>query len=137
MNFRYKLEQFFYGRYITYGIDFLSKVLAVLCIIFAVINIFLSSIIIYLMQTFLLIYMFYRLLSRNIYKRQKENRFFLQYKDKITDFISLQKRKNSDRQTHVYKKCPHCSVVLRLPKKPGKHTVKCPRCKNDFTVKVR
>ena len=33
-------------------------------------------------------------------------------------------------------KCEHCRAVLRLPKKPGKHTVRCPQCNKTFSVKI-
>ena len=38
---------------------------------------------------------------------------------------------------HVYKKCPSCKAVLRLPKRPGVHKTVCPRCGREFTVRVR
>jgi hypothetical protein len=31
--------------------------------------------------------------------------------------------------------CPHCKANLRLPRKKGKHSVVCPRCKERFEVK--
>ena len=40
------------------------------------------------------------------------------------------------RKTHVFKKCPGCKAVLRLPRKKGKHTVNCPHCHKNFTVHV-
>jgi uncharacterized C2H2 Zn-finger protein len=130
MNFRYKLAQLLRGRYLSYGVDLYSKILAIICIILSVINLFLGSIIIYLVQTTLFIWLAYRLFSRNISARQKENQ-------KILNFLTLKKRIHNDRNTHIYKKCPHCGVTLRLPRRPGEHNVNCPRCKNDFKVKVR
>ena len=35
----------------------------------------------------------------------------------------------------LYKRCPKCHQVLKLPLKKGTHTVKCPECGNSFTVK--
>ena len=37
---------------------------------------------------------------------------------------------------HCFRICPECMVNLRLPKKKGKHTVVCPRCKHRFEVKI-
>ena len=137
MNFRYKLQQMLYGRYIFYGIDLLTKILAFFCIGLSIINLFIYSILIYLIQTVLFVWMFYRLFSKNIPARQNENKKIMNFANKIKGKLSLTKRKHNDRQTHIYKKCPHCSVMLRLPKKPGEHNVNCPRCKNNFKVKVR
>lgn len=137
MNFRYKIAQFLYSRYIYYGIDLLTKILAVVCIILSVINLLLGSFIVYIVETALFLWMFIRLFSRNITARQKENQITLNYINKIKGKFALKTRMRNDRQTHIYKKCPHCSVMLRLPRRPGEHTVNCPRCKNNFKVKVR
>ncbi|MBO5873338.1 MAG: hypothetical protein J6Q56_03945 [Clostridia bacterium] len=137
MNLRYRISQFMYGRYASYGIDLLTKVLAVFCIILSVLNLFVGSFLIYITETALFFYMFYRLFSRNIYKRQDENRNFTGIFGKIKDSFNFHRRRHSERHTHIYKKCPHCSVMLRLPRRSGEHTVCCPRCKNNFKVKVR
>lgn len=137
MNFQYKLSQFLYGRYVAYGIDLLTKVLAIICIILSVINLFVSSLFIYIFETALFIWMFYRLFSKNIQKRQAENRRLTNFINRIKGHLTLGRRMHKERETHIYKKCPHCSVMLRLPRKQGEHNVNCPRCKNNFKVKVR
>ena len=137
MNFRYKIQQFMYGRYVSYGIDTLTKTLAIVCISLSVINLIVASYIIHLIETALFIWMFYRLLSKNIVRRQEENQKVLSIINKVKGRFALNKRMKNERDTHIYKKCPHCSVMLRLPKRSGEHKVNCPRCKNDFKVKVR
>ena len=79
-------------------------------------------------STSLLVWIFFRMFSRNLGKRRREN-------EKFCGFFKLLKNKFRDRKTHVYRKCPNCRAVLRLPKSKGKHTVVCPRCKNRFSVK--
>lgn len=37
---------------------------------------------------------------------------------------------------HCFRICPECMANIRLPKKKGKHTVVCPRCKCRFEVKI-
>lgn len=37
---------------------------------------------------------------------------------------------------HCFRICPECQANIRLPKKKGKHTVVCPRCKCRFEVKI-
>ena len=127
-----------YGRY---GADTLSKVILwtytgilvaylILRLIFQ--GNLLASIIIsvsyFLISGALIYWMVFRMLSRNIYKRRREN-------EKFCGFFKLMKNKWKDRKTHVYRKCPKCKAVLRLPKAKGKHTVVCPRCKNRFGVR--
>ena len=137
MNFRYKLAQFFYGRYLSYGLDVLTVIITVFCLIISFVNIFVGSILLYLFQTCLLIYMLFRLFSKNISKRQQENKVFADFFNAIKASKQLHQRIKSEKNTHVYKKCPHCRVVLRLPRKPGAHTVKCPRCGESFKVTVK
>ena len=137
MNFRYKLAQLFYGRYLSYGLDALTVIITVFCLIISFVNIFVGSILLYLFQTCLLIYMLFRLFSKNISKRQQENKVFADFFNAIKASKQLHQRIKSEKNTHVYKKCPHCRVVLRLPRKPGAHTVKCPRCGESFKVTVK
>ena len=76
----------------------------------------------------LVVLIFHRLLSRKVLKRRQENQRFC-------DFFKLLRNRFRDRKTHVYRKCPTCRAVLRLPKAKGKHAVICPRCRERFQVK--
>lgn len=131
--FRERVAAFMAGRY---GIDRLYYFLLAICFILIVINIFASSYVISIIESALFIYAIYRLMSRNIYKRQQENEKFLKLCEKPKKFLNLQKCKKRDRKTHVYRKCPSCRNNLRLPKEKGEHTVVCPCCKNRFNVKI-
>lgn len=132
-KFKNKLITFFYGRY---GNDTLNKVLTYTYVswllTFTIIDIFINSIVFtiigWLATVALFSWVMFRMLSRNIYARRREN-------EKFCGFFKLQRNKFRDRKTHVYRKCPSCKAVLRLPKAKGKHTVVCPRCKNRFEVK--
>ena len=132
-RWRERIARFMIGRY---GVDRLYHFLLVLCFILIIVNLFVGSFIISCLETALLIYATFRVLSRNIYKRQRENQFFLKITEKPSAFFKLLKCKFRDRKTHVYKKCPSCKNNLRLPKKKGKHTVACPCCQNRFDVKI-
>ena len=132
-SFQERVAGFMAGRY---GIDRLYYFLLAICFILIVINLFVNSFIISLIETALFIYALYRVMSRNIYKRQQENEKFIKFTDKPKKFINLQKCKQRDRKTHVYRKCPSCKNNLRLPKEKGKHTVVCPCCKNRFDVRI-
>ncbi|MBR2346235.1 MAG: hypothetical protein IKA68_01375 [Clostridia bacterium] len=132
-KFKNKLYRFMYGRY---GTDTLSTVLLYVYFAFVlictVVSIFVRSlwfsIFYYVVATALVVWMLSRMFSRNIAARKREN-------DKFCGFFKLRKNKFRDRKTHVYRKCPSCKAVLRLPKAKGKHFVVCPRCKNRFEVK--
>ena len=122
-----------YGRY---GVDTLSKVMVwaylgvVIC--FTIAALFVDSIWLSLIQyvstSAMLIWIFFRMFSRNVAARRREN-------EKFCGFFKLRRNKFRDRKTHVYRKCHACGAMLRLPKAKGKHFVVCPRCKNRFEVK--
>ena len=79
----------------------------------------------------------FRSLSRNITRRRKENIPFIVMKEKIRKRKHIKELRIKEKDTHVYKKCPKCKEYLRLPKKIGIHTVRCPKCSKEFTMKIK
>ncbi len=132
-RFREWLYRFMQGRY---GNDNLNNFLYVVYFVVFLISLFVNSIIIALVETVLIVVVFYRMLSRNIYKRQGENQKYLEISKKPKEFFKLTKNKFRDRKTHVYKTCPACKSNLRLPKVKGKHTAVCPRCGRRFDITI-
>lgn len=133
-KFNNKLYNFMRGRY---GADDLYKFCLIIYFILLVIDLFVKSNILTLLELLLLIFIFYRFFSKNTYKRRKENNKYLDIKNNIFGKGKQIKRRWNDRNTHIYKKCPKCKATLRLPLKKGVHTVKCPKCSNKFEVKCR
>ncbi len=132
-NFRNWLARFMYGRY---GVDQLYFALFAAYLVLLIVNSFVRSTIINILLWVLVIWMIYRVLSRNIYKRRMENEKFLQIWNPVKANASLTFRRIKEIKTHRYLKCPNCHTMLRLPRKTGKHTVKCPCCSNKFKVQV-
>ena len=118
-----------------FGTDELYRFMIIIVFILIIINLFINSYIIELIEFIILVISFLRIFSKNKDRRRKENNIYLSYKNKIIKYLDYQKRKYNDRNTHMYKKCPSCKQKIRLPLKKGKHKVKCPKCKNTFEVK--
>ena len=133
MNFRYRLMQFLSGRY---GMDQLSFFIGVIALIIAFINLILNSIILQLFVNLSLGLVIFRMLSRNLEKRRRENYIFTEKINFIKRKRDFYIKKKNDK-LHIYKKCPSCKAILRLPRKIGKHTTVCPKCGKEFKVKVR
>lgn len=131
-RFKYKLMNFMQGRY---GADDFHKFLMIAFIIIWILNIIIKNTILNYLGLIIAIFSIYRMFSRNIFKRQKENMKYLKIKEKLKNKYQLLKRKWNDRNTHIYRKCPNCKSNIRLPKKKGTHTCACPCCKNEFKVK--
>ena len=83
-----------------------------------------------------LVFYTFRIFSRNLYARRRENEWFLKRKQGFKGFFILQKSRIRDRKTHIYRNCPHCKNTLRLPRKKGEHTVNCPACHNRFSLRI-
>ena len=79
-----------------------------------------------------IIYVYYRLLSRNIYKRASENQAFLNKTANIRNKINSQKSIIKQRKTHRIYKCPTCKQKVRVPKGKGKISIHCPKCDTYF-----
>lgn len=134
------LYRFMYGRY---GVDTLywwcmGAILA-LWLIRGVLSFFhltVAALVVYGISTAILVYALFRFFSKNRYKRSLENMKFRTFIGAVGKKFSLIRDRFRDRKTHVYKKCPKCKAVLRLPKKKGSHTVRCPKCQNRFDVKI-
>lgn len=113
---RYGPDSLFYGLFALYAI------LRIVCA-------FVWFLPLELLSFAVVVFMFYRFFSRNIAKRQKENLWFRMLIGKFKNM------KTADR-TRVFRKCPKCKTKLRLPRRPGKHTVQCPKCGNEFKVRI-
>ena len=133
MRFKDKLYKFMYGRY---GVDSLYQFLFAVYIFLLILNLFFRTKVIFYIESVLVVVMFYRVFSRKIYKRNRENQIFLNIKSSFLRPFNNLKRNFKDRKSHVYKKCNKCKTTLRLslPNKRGINHVVCPECKKRLTI---
>lgn len=95
-----------------------------------------ASVIISSIGALVVVYLLFRMFSKNIYKRQAENQKFIRIWSKVKGFFTINFRRIKEIGTNRYRRCPSCRAQLRLPKKKGKHAVVCPACKKRFEVKI-
>lgn len=128
MNF---FRQFMYGRY---GFDPLSGFWLVLSMVLNFLGRLLGFLPLrWAAQLFILIAL-YRMMSRNIPKRQAENARFLELarpwaawgRQKVLQF------KDKD---HKYFSCPKCGQQMRVPRGKGKLSITCRGCGHVFQKK--
>ncbi|HWQ74287.1 MAG TPA: hypothetical protein VN441_03140 [Syntrophomonas sp.] len=136
-NFKDKLVRFMSGRY---GIDQLYYALLAVFFVLAVADALIRSPTISALLGILiygvLIWMVFRTFSRNVYQRRLENEKFMKLWNPVKARSSLTIRRIKEIKTHRFRQCPHCQAILRLPRRAGKHTVKCPRCHNKFEIRI-
>ena len=127
-----KLIRFMYGRY---GVDSLGKFLIALAFITILLANIMDSGIFSLLSWFFIIYAYFRMFSRNVYKRSAENQTFLAKTAKIRGWFYKQKNLMSQRKTHCIFKCPTCRQKIRVPKGKGRIEIHCPKCNTKFIKK--
>ena len=133
MDFRYRLMRFLSGRY---GADRLFFVIFAVSAVLSVANIFIRSIILQCVVYALMLYAIFRVFSRNTVQRSREDAWVFEKLGFIKRKKELHERRKNDK-CHIYKKCPSCKAILRLPRRIGVHKTVCPKCGKEFTVRVR
>ena len=119
------LQRFMMGRY---GTDKLNMWILggglVLCLLSMFISNAYADLSLTAVSYGLMIWAIFRTLSRNTYKRYRENRRFLMLLDRIKD------------RDHRYFDCPKCRQPVRVPRGKGKIMITCPKCKERFQRKT-
>ena len=126
------LRNFMAGRY---GGDQLNIALIVLYLILAVIAQITQLWIIWILEILLLAFCIFRILSRNVERRYRENIQFLKLWNPIKGWFQSCMIRVKDK-THRYDHCPKCRNTLRVPKGKGKICITCPVCKTEFIKKT-
>jgi LSD1 subclass zinc finger protein len=132
-KFRERTMRWMAGRN---GADLIYRTLVCVCLVLVLLNLLLQSWVVSLLTFLLAGYAIFRCLSRNVWKRREEDRKFRQFFGRISGFFRLKRNQLRDRKTNVYRRCPSCRNMLRLPRRPGEHTVNCPCCHTRFALKI-
>ena len=69
---------------------------------------------------FFLFFCIFRMYSKNIPKRRRENAAFLSVFSRLKD------------REHRYFRCPQCRQTVRVPRGRGKINIRCPKCSHQF-----
>lgn len=131
-RFKERMAKFMYGRY---GIDQLSRMINYVCFALLVITLFTKNGFIYILALAGIIYSYYRAFSRNISRRYGENQAYLKLKYDVLRKFNNYKLRIKDQKTHRIFKCPSCSQKIRVPRGKGRISIKCPKCRIEFTRK--
>ena len=122
-------QNFMRGRY---GVDQLSFALLILYFVITILGTAFRIPYIGYVALLLIVWCWFRILSRNTYKRSQENAKFMGWIYQIQNKWRTKKREFQDRKTHKYYNCPNCKQRLRVPKGRGTITITCPKCKTKF-----
>lgn len=84
----------------------------------------------------LLVYVYFRMFSRNVYKRREENGKYMRLKYKAAAEIRLFKERWIQRKYYKFFTCPSCRASLRVPRHRGKIKIVCRKCGTSFFGKT-
>lgn len=132
-SFRNALYRFFMGRR---GMDQLGWALLITSVVFSFVASIFGIGLLSLLSTAAWAYALYRMLSKNISAREKENNWFLsKYTPALSSFKQAQVR-FKNRKIYLYYRCPNCRAWLKLPRNIGEKTVTCGKCSATFKKKA-
>ena len=115
------LQRFMQGRY---GTDKLNTLILIVGLVLCLLSLFLPAgwpvLVMTLLSYGCCFLAIFRAMSRNTYKRYRENRKYLSLLNRLKD------------REHKYFACPVCRQSVRVPKGKGKIAITCPRCREKF-----
>ncbi|MCM1440850.1 MAG: hypothetical protein NC131_16865 [Roseburia sp.] len=129
MNF---LQRFMYGRN---GLDSLGLFTMALYMAIYLVSAFTGWWPLYYVSSLLAFAFLFRVLSRNLPRRQKENAAFQRAFAPLTRWVRRRRLIRQDK-AHRYLKCPNCHQQLRVPRGKGKLRVTCRACGGTFEAKT-
>lgn len=128
---REKLIRFMQGRY---GVDRFNRFLMITAVVLMVLSMF-GADLCYLLAFVVMVYAYYRMFSKQIYKRSEENQKYLQYEWKVKGWLNKKKKELKQHKTHHIYRCPNCKQKIRVPKGRGRIAITCRRCQHEFVKK--
>ena len=131
-DWRTKLYYFMQGRR---GWDQFGQALGILAIALIFINLFLRIRTLSILIDIVIIYQIYRMFSKNIPAREKENQWYLSKRYRQARPKQQKKQQKAD-PVYRYFLCPSCGLKMRAPVGKGRIKVKCNKCGKEFETIV-
>lgn len=128
---REKLMRFMQGRY---GNDQFNRFLMITAMVLLVLSV-LGADVCYFLAVIIMVYAYFRMFSRQIYKRSGENQKYLQYEWKVKGWFRKKKSELKQLKTHHIYKCPNCKQKIRVPRGRGRIAITCRKCGHEFIKK--
>ena len=135
---RMAIARFMYGRN---GPDRLCVATVWLSLILDLLSMFLVrkwavlGSIVYYVRLALMIWMLFRMFSKNLYKRRAENQKWVNWWWKVKTGHANAKARHADKD-HKYFTCKRCNAICRVPVGKGKIVITCPKCGGQIQAKT-
>ena len=132
-KFREKLQRFMIGRY---GMDQLNQFLLYAVLAVILINLFVRVWPLEVLELAGIVFLYFRMFSRNMSKRSAENQWYLKKEMKVRSWWQRRKKLFAGHRDYKIFKCPKCGQKLRVPRHKGKIAIHCRKCGEEFIRKT-
>ena len=139
-KFKCAVARFMYGRN---GMDQLNRALFWLYIVLWLVGSLVSAVLKSNVLTavfngvmwILFVILFFRMFSKNLYKRRAENQKWVNWLWRIKSNQDGAKARHADKE-HKYFTCKNCKTICRVPAGKGKIIITCPKCGAKIEAKT-
>lgn len=97
----------------------------IVCVICFIVNMFIGSIVLTFIAYGTWLFVIFRMFSKNIYARNRENDKYLNFFSPLSRWLKLKLMSKQD-PSNKYFSCPKCKQMVRVPKGHGTVVVTCP-----------
>lgn len=129
---REKLARFFAGRN---GVDQLGRAVTFVTLAVLVVSMFTHgrvSEVLFILALLGIVYMYFRMFSKNVAKRRAENAKFMQKTYSMRTWFRGLGERWRQRREYKFFRCPGCGTLLRVPRGKGRIKIVCHKCGNSF-----
>ncbi|NLL39677.1 MAG: hypothetical protein GX254_08855 [Clostridiales bacterium] len=118
------------------GADQLNLAILLVGMVLILIGSFFRSTVINFLVLILVLISVFRMFSKNIQARSRENAVFLRIWHRLKNFLYREKLRLQNKKTYKFFGCPGCKKTLRVPKGKGRIYITCPKCGERFESKT-
>lgn len=133
MPLRERLRRWMAGRYGT--VDALYRFLSIAAMVLILLAMLLRLPALDVIALGLLIYGWYRLLSRDIARRAAEPAACVRGPQPVRGAVRPRRVRWAQRRLYLYCRCPACRQQVRVPRGHGRVAITCPKCHTEFVKK--
>ena len=131
---RASMARFMSGRY---GADQLSMAMVIAALVVSILGTFTGArAVAMVLSDALLIWAFFRMLSKDRYRRAHENEVYLSKTEGVRRGITEWLNRVKNGKKYRYFTCPKCKQRLRVPRGVGKIELTCPKCGRKKVIKT-
>ena len=118
------------------GADELATFAIVIALLVVIVNFFVRSIFLSAVALALMVFAWWRMSSRHVQARMRENRAFAELLGPVRPWLRDPGAAFAELRSFKHLRCPNCSQRMRVPRGKGNLRVRCPKCHEKFEART-